>query len=76
MNLETEMRQAGHAVMQFADETEEDEVVIALELFAGSSDSTHSARAPAPALLLQGEGERVREMAQNQRMENRGELLL
>ena len=76
MNLETEMGHAGHAMMQFADEAEKDEVVIALELFAESSDSTHSARTPAPAPLLQGEGERVREMVQNQRMENRGELLL
>jgi hypothetical protein len=46
-------------MMGFADEAERDEVVIALELFVESSDSIHSARAPAPALLSQGEGVNV-----------------
>ena len=45
--------------MAFAAEAEKDEVVIALELFVESSDSIHSARAPAPAPLLQEEGVRV-----------------
>jgi hypothetical protein len=47
---------AAHAMMAFADGAEKDEVVIALELFVESSDSIHSARAPAPAPLLQEEG--------------------
>lgn len=47
------MWHAAHAMMVFADEAEKDEVVIALELVVESSDSIHSARAPAPALLLQ-----------------------
>jgi hypothetical protein len=50
------MWHAAHAMMAFADEAEKDEVVIALELSAESSDSIHSARAPAPALVLPGEG--------------------
>lgn len=50
------MWHASHAMMVFVNEAEKDEVVIALALFAESSDSIHSARAPAPALLLQGEG--------------------
>jgi hypothetical protein len=46
-------------MMVFADEAGKDEVVIALELFAESSGSIRSARAPAPAPLLQEEGVRV-----------------
>jgi hypothetical protein len=40
-------------MMAFVDEVGKDEVVIALGLFVESFDSIHSARAPAPALLLQ-----------------------
>jgi hypothetical protein len=47
---------AVHAMVAFADEAEKDEVVIALELVVESSDSIHSARAPAPELFLQEEG--------------------
>jgi len=66
------MRHAAHAMTQFADETEKDEVASALELFAESSDSTHSAR----ALLLQGEAEKVGEAVRDQRKEDYGGLLL
>ena len=67
------MWHAEHAMMSFADEVEKDEVVIALELFAEFSGSIHSARAPAPAPLLQGEGVRV---VRKRRKECHGVLLL
>jgi hypothetical protein len=66
------MWHAAHAMMGFADEAGKNEVVIALEL----SVSIHSARAPAPALLLQGEGVRAKEVIRNQRKECRGVLHL
>lgn len=75
-NPEGEMRHAVYATMVFVDEIEKDEVVIALELFAESSGSIHSARAPAPAPLLQGKGVRVREVVRKQQKECRGVLLL
>ena len=70
------MWHAVRAMMAFVDEAEKDEVVIALELFVESSDSIHSARSPAPAPLLQGEGVSVREVIRNRREECRGVPLL
>lgn len=70
------MWHAARAMMAFADGAEKDEVVIALELAVESSDSTHSARAPAPAPLLQEEGGKVGEVVRNQRKECGGVLLL
>jgi hypothetical protein len=67
-----EMRHAAHAMTQFADETEEDEVASALEPFAESSDSTHWAR----ALLLRGEAEKVGEVIRDHRKGNYEELLV